>query len=40
MIYDDERGDMLFKLFTRFCLVIGFILIVGMTFLIWMTLKK
>lgn len=40
MKYDDERTDMIFKLFIRFCQVIGFTLIVGMAFMIWIILKK
>jgi len=40
MNYDDERVDMVFKLFTRFCKVVLIIGVATALIYVWTTLKK
>jgi hypothetical protein len=39
MNYDDQRADMIFNLFVKFCLVIVFVFMIGIGFMLWMKLK-
>lgn len=40
MNHDDERTDLMFNLFKRFCVTVLAIIAIGAAFYIWTTLKK
>jgi len=40
MNHDDERTDLLFHLFKRFCVTVLLIIALGIGFYVWTTLKK
>jgi len=40
MNHDDERTNLLFNLFKRFCVTVLAIIALGIAFYVWMTFKK